>query len=123
MASRIDTSNSGTDGGGGGHHQCQRQCFGANQLSDIDKKAVIQRFGHSPDIVVSESKLPSFVSSFLGLADGLSRPGCKYVYQVGLDIPGTADVSLQENATLSKSDRSSRVWSLDQQKHQVKARK
>eukprot|EP00973_Karenia_brevis_P076916 10681294-Karenia_brevis.AAC.1 len=63
-------------------------------------------------MVVSEGKLPSSVSSFLGLADGLSRPGRKLVDRADLDMPGTADV-----------DRSSIVWSLGQQKHEVKARK
>eukprot|EP00973_Karenia_brevis_P008259 1117271-Karenia_brevis.AAC.1 len=66
-----DTSNPGTDSGGGRRgQQKQRQCFGLNQLSDIDKNAVIQHFGHSPYIVVSESRLPSSVLLFLGVAEG-----------------------------------------------------
>eukprot|EP00973_Karenia_brevis_P059288 8253450-Karenia_brevis.AAC.1 len=70
----------------------------------------------------SAGKFPNSVSSFLGVAKGLSRPGCKFVHKADLDMPVTDDVFLRDHATLSKADRPSIMWSLDQQKHIANAR-
>ena len=41
----------------------------------------------------------------------------RYVYRADLDQPGSADVLFDENATLSKQDRSLIMWSLEQKPH------
>eukprot|EP00973_Karenia_brevis_P087753 12171599-Karenia_brevis.AAC.1 len=81
----------------------------------MDKQAVITQFGSSPDLVVSDGKLPKSISSFLGIAEGLSRPDCKFVSRADLDLPGTAGTLFHENVTLSKEDRSFIMWALNQQ--------